>query len=157
MTGVFLSVPRYAWCASLSHPSSCMFVNHGPSLPSSKEEYKPWKWGAAAKVTMRLIQRPCHTRGSPCQDPVGNRTTRRPDHRKETQTAVVIRSGQNHPARGKKTKQTEEKVGRQHQGIDRSGVRQVPEGSGEQRTRRKLVLKLKKLKSETELTAPFLV
>ena len=40
------------------------------------------------------------------QDPAGNRTTRRPpDHRKETQTAVVwtclllIRSGQNHLAR----------------------------------------------------------
>ena len=28
---------------SLSHPSSCMLVNHGPSQKSSKEEYKPWK------------------------------------------------------------------------------------------------------------------
>ena len=47
-----------------------------------------------------------------------------------------IRSGQNHLARyserGKKTGQTEEEVGRQHQGMDRPGVRQVPEGSGEQ-------------------------
>ena len=46
----------------------------------------------------------------------------------------VIRSGQNHLARhserGKKTRQTE--VGRQHQGMDRPGVHQVPEGSGEQ-------------------------
>ena len=45
-------------------------------------------------------------------------------------------SGQNHLARhserGKKTKQTEEEVGRQHQGIDRPGVRQVTEGRGEQ-------------------------
>ena len=58
---------------------------------------------------------------------------------KEMQTAVVwtclpfIRSGQNHLARhskrGKKTRQTEEEVGRQHQGMDRPGVRQVPEGS----------------------------
>ena len=58
------------------------------------------------------------------------------------QTAVVwacltfIRSGRNHLARrserGKKTKQTEE-VGRQHQGMGRPGVRQVPEGSEEQR------------------------
>ena len=57
------------------------------------------------------------------------------------ETAVVwsclpfIRSGQNHLAthseRGKKTKQTEEKVGRP-QGIDRPGVRQVSVGSGEQ-------------------------
>ena len=52
--------------------------------------------------TTHLIQRPCYQRGSPCQDPAGNRTTRRPpDHRKVTQTAVVwsclpfIRSGQN--------------------------------------------------------------
>ena len=59
------------------------------------------------------------------------------------QTAVAwpclpfIRSGENHPARPservKKTKRTEEEVGRQHQGMDRPGVRQVPEGGGEQR------------------------
>ena len=60
---------------------------------------------------------------------------------KETQTAAVwsclpfIRSGKNHLARhserGKKTRQTEEEVGRQHQGMDRPTVRQVLEGSGE--------------------------
>ena len=33
---------------------------------------------------------------------------------------------------GKKTRQTEVEVGRQHQGVDRPGVHQVPEGSGEQ-------------------------
>ena len=92
--------------------------------------------------TTHLIQRPCYQQGSPRQDPAGNRTTRRPpDHRKETQTAVVwsclpfIRCGQNHFARysekGKKTRQTEEEVGRQHEGMDRPGVRQVPEGGGE--------------------------
>ena len=63
------------------------------------------------------------------------------EDRKETQIAVVwscfpfIRSGQNHLARhserGKKTRWTKEEVGRQHQGLDRPGVRQVPEGSGE--------------------------
>ena len=46
------------------------------------------------------------------------------------------RSDQNHLARhsesGKKTRQIEEEVGRQHQGMDRSGVRQVPEDSREQ-------------------------
>ena len=46
-----------------------------------------------------------------------------------------IRSGQNHLAghseRGKKTRHTVEEVGRKHQGIDRPGVGQVPEGSGE--------------------------
>ena len=70
---------------------------------------------------------------------------------KETQTAVIwscfpfIRSGQNHLARhgerGKKTKQTEEEVERQHQGMDRPGVRQVPKGNGEQGKMEKLVAK----------------
>ena len=92
--------------------------------------------------TMHLIQRPCYQGGSPCQDPAGNRTTRRPDHCKETQTAVVwsclpfIRFGKKHISRhserGKKTRQTEEEVGRQHQGMDRPCVRQVQEGSGKQ-------------------------
>ena len=92
--------------------------------------------------TMHLIQRPSYQHGSLCQDPAGNRITGRPDHHKETQTAVVwlclplIRSGQNHLARnserGKKTRQTEEEMGRQHQGMDWPGVCQVPEGSGEQ-------------------------
>ena len=83
--------------------------------------------------TTHPMQRWCYQRGSPCKDPAGNRTTRRPpNHSKEKQTAVVwsclpfIRSGQNHLARhserGKKTRQTEEKVGRQHQGKDRPGV-----------------------------------
>ena len=35
--------PGYDRCTALSHPSSCMLVNHGPSQQSSKEEYKPWK------------------------------------------------------------------------------------------------------------------
>ena len=111
-----------------------------------------WKWGATARTT-HLIQRPCYQRGSPCQDPAGNRTTwGPPDHRKETQTAVVwsclpfIRSGQNHLARhnerGKKTRPTKEEVGRQHQGIDRPGVRQVSEGSGEQGKIEKTGLKI---------------
>ena len=38
-----------------------------------------------------------------------------------------------HSEKGKKTGQIEEEVGRQHQGMDRPGVRQVPEGNGEQR------------------------
>ena len=93
--------------------------------------------------TTHFIQRPCSQRGSPCQDPAGDRTTQRPpNHRIKTQTAVVwsclpfIRSGQNHlvghSERGKKTRQADEEVGRRHQGMDRLGVRQVPASSGEQ-------------------------
>ena len=53
--------------------------------------------------TTHLTQRPCYQRGSPCKNPAGNRTTRRPpDHRTEIQIAVIwtclplIGSGQNH-------------------------------------------------------------
>ena len=59
-----------------------------------------------------------------------------------------IRSGQNHLARhseterGQKTRQTEEEVGRQHQGMDRPEVRQVPEGSEEQRKMEKTGCKI---------------
>ena len=37
-----------------------------------------------------------------------------------------------HSERGKRTRRTKEEVGRQRQGMDRPGVRQVPEGNGEQ-------------------------
>ena len=140
MTGVFLSASRYNWCTPLSHPSSHMLVNHGPSQQSSKEEYKPWKWGATARYYTSHTKTMLPIRKSV---PRSSRTTwRSPGDRKETQTAVVwsclpfIRSGQNdlarHSERGEKTRQTEEEVGRQHQKVDRPGVRQVQEGSGEQ-------------------------
>ena len=125
----------------MSHPSSCMLVNYGPPQQSSREEYKPWKWGVAryyASHTKTALPMRKSVPRSNC-----NRTTwRPPDHCKETQTAVVwsclpfIRSGQHllarHSETGKKTRQTEEEVGRQHQGMDRPGVRQVTEGNGEQ-------------------------
>ena len=91
---------------------------------------------------MHLIQRPCYHKEvcAKIQQAIG-------PHEDlltivETQTSVVrscllfIRSGPNHLARhsetGKKTRQTQEEVGRQHQGMDRLGVCQVSEGSGEQ-------------------------
>ena len=126
------------WCVSarIGRISPGMDLNYSMCKP------KILRIKVLPQDTTHLIQRPCYQRGSPCQDPAGNWTTWRPDHRKETQTAVVrtcfpfIRSGQNHLARHserwKKTRQTEEEVGRQHQGMDRPRVRQVPEGSGEQ-------------------------
>ena len=136
---VFLSAPRYDWCAPLSHRSSCMLVNHGPSQQSSKEKYKPLNWGTTARCYTSRTKTILPTRKSV------PRSSRQLDHTKTSslsiQTAVVwscfpfIRSGQNHLARhnerGKKTRQTEEEVGRQHQGMDRPGVPQFPEGSGE--------------------------
>ena len=41
----------------------------------------------------------------------------------------------------KKTRQTEEEVGREYLRMDRPGVRPVPEGSGEQKNGGKLVVK----------------
>ena len=100
-----------------------------------------------------LPQDTTHQRGSLCQDSASNWTTQRPpDDHKEMQTAVVwsclpfIRSSQNHLARhserGKKTRQTEEEVGREHQGMDRPGFQQVPEGSGEQKKMEKTGCKI---------------
>ena len=76
--------------------------------PHSRAPKKNTSYGneVLPRDTTHLIQRPCYQRGSPCQDPAGNWTTRRPpDHRKEMQTAEVwscfpfIRSVQNHLAR----------------------------------------------------------
>ena len=47
-----------------------------------------------------------------------------------------------HSERGKKTRRTKEEVGRQHQGMDRPGVRKGPQGSGEQRKMEKTGCKI---------------
>ena len=107
MTGDFLSVPRYDWRIMDPHSRAPKKKNGNEVLPQD---------------TTHLIQRPCYQRGSPWQDPTGNRITQiPPDHgkktNKKTQTAVVwsclpfTRSGQNHlvrhSERRKKTKYTE--------------------------------------------------
>ena len=95
-----------------------------PALSYSPEAKNPMIFCHGKEVlpqdTTHLVQRPCYQRGSPCQDPAGNRTIRRSGHRKETRTEVVgsclpfIRSGQNqlvrHSERGQKTRQTEEEL-----------------------------------------------
>ena len=59
---------------------------------------------------------------------------------------MFVRSGQNHLARHsereKETRQTEEEVGRQHQGMDRPGVWRVLEGSREQGKMEKIGCKI---------------
>ena len=61
-------------------------------------------------------------------------------------------TGQNHLARhserGKKTRPTEEEVGRQHQGMDRPGVHQVPEEA--------VSMSHAKHKNNTQKSSPFL-
>ena len=94
--------------------------------------------------TAHLLRRPCYQRGSLCKDPAGNRIIRRPPahgkerHKLQWYGHVSRSSGlaktimQGTVKGGRKTGQTEEKVERQYQGMDRPGVRQVTEGSGEQ-------------------------
>ena len=126
------------WCTPLSHPSSCMLVNHGPLQQSSKEEYKPWKWGATA-ITTHLIQRPCYQRGSPCQDPAGNRTTQRPsDHCSSGMVMSPVhlvwpKLSCKAQWKGEEDKADRGRGGKTHHRINRPGVWQVPEGNGEQR------------------------
>ena len=121
---------------------SCVLVNHGPSQQSSKEEYKPWKLGATARYYASHTKTMLPTRKFVQRSSRQLDHTKTSDHRKEMQTAVVwscfpfIRSTQNHLARhserGEKTRQTEQGVGRQHQGMDRPRVLQLPEDCGEQ-------------------------
>ena len=130
-------VTRFKYLCSVTfkdplHPSSCMLVTQGPSQQSSKGEYKPWKWGSTARyyathtittlphedlltiVKRRKLKWYGHVSCSSC-------------------LAKTILQGT--VKAWKNTRQTEKdkEMGRQHQGVDRPGVRQVPGGSGEQR------------------------
>ena len=89
------------------------------------------------------VQRPCYQRGSPFQNPAGNRTTRRPaDHRKETQlqwyrhvsrSSGLVKAILQGTVKGGRRQGRQEKRWGDNQGIDRPGVRHVPEGCGEER------------------------
>ena len=133
------------------HASSCMLVDHGPSKQSSKEEYKPWKWGATARYYASHTKAMLPTRKSV------PRSSRQLDHMKTSWPSLrdASCSGMDmfpihqiwpKPScrtkwKGKNTRQTEKVVRRQHEGMDKPGVWQVPEGSGEQGKWRKLVVK----------------
>ena len=101
-----------------------MLVNLGPSHQSSKEEYKPWKGGASARYNTSRTK--TYATNEEVRAKIQQAIGPHEDHSKETQTEVArscfpfIRSGQNHLARhserGKKTRQTEEEAGKQHQG-----------------------------------------
>ena len=124
-------------------------------IPSITWWLKPWKWGAAGRYYTSHTKAMLPTRKSvprsSCQS--DHTKTCSPSERDTNLSCIdmspvhvscsvwscfpFIRSGQNHLARhserGKKTRQTEEEVWRQHQRMDRPGVHQVPEGSGKQR------------------------
>ena len=142
MTGVFLSVPRYDWCAPLSHPSSCMLVNHGPSQQSSKRRRQAIKMRCYRRI-LRISYKD-HVTNEDVRAKIQQATGPHEDlltiikKRKLQWYGHVSRSSglaktilRRYSERRKNTRQTKEEVGRQHQGMDRPGVRQVPEGSGE--------------------------
>ena len=144
MTGAFLSlsVPRYGWCTPLSHPYSCMLVNHGPSQQSFKEEYKPWKWGATARYYTFYTKTMLPTRKSVL------RSSRQSDHTKTSWPSerdancsgmdmspvhlVWPKPSCKAQWKGEEDKADRGRGGKTTQGMKRPGVRQVPEGSGEQ-------------------------
>ena len=91
--------------------------------------------------TTHLIQRPCYQRGSPCLDPAGNCTTRRPPERVKRRKLQwyghVSRSSGLAKTILQGTVKRGSRQGRQRKRWEDSirecpGVRQVPEGSGDQ-------------------------
>ena len=152
MTGVFLSAPRYSWCAPLSHPSSCMLVNPGPSQQSYKKEYKPWQWGATARYCSCASHKKTML---PTRKSVP-RSSRQSDHIKTltivkrcklqwyghvSRSSDLAKTVSQGTVKGGRRQGRRKEVGRQHQGMGRPGVHQVPEGSGEQGKWRKQVVK----------------
>ena len=88
--------------------------------------------------TTHLIQRPCYQRGSPCQDPAGKDHLMIVKRRKlqwyghASRYQVWPKPSWKAQWKGEEDKADRGKAEGQHQGMDRPGVRQVPEGSGEQ-------------------------
>ena len=144
LTRVFLSPPRYDWCAPLSHPSSCMLVNHGPSQQSFKEERRIQAMEMRCYRKILNISYKDHVTNEEVRAKIQQAIGPHEDlltivKRRKLQCYGHVSHYQvwpnhlaKHSEREKKTRQTEEEVGRQHQGMDRPCVQQVPEGSGEQ-------------------------
>ena len=116
-----------------------MLVNHGPSQQSPKEEYKPWELRCHRKilhisykdhVTNEEVRAKIKQSTGPHEDLltiVKKRKLQWYSHVSGSLgLAKTILQG---TVKGEEDKQTEEEVGRQHQGMDRPGVRQVLEGS----------------------------
>ena len=128
----------------LVDPSACVLANNGLSQHSSKEEYEPRKWGATARyyashtddhVTDEEVCAKTLQTNGPQEDLltiVKTRKLKRYVHvslsLRVAQTILqCIMKGGRRQGRQKRKK----KVGRQHHGMNRPGVRQVPEDVGE--------------------------
>ena len=111
-----------------------MLVNHGPSQKNPKEKYKTWisyKDHYTNEEVRAKSQQAIGTHKD-LLTIVKRRKLQWHGH-VSSSSGLAKNHLARHSERGKKTRQTEEEVGRQHPGMDRPGVHQVTEGSGEQR------------------------
>ena len=120
-------------------------MNHGPTEKSCKEEYKPIEMRCCRKI-LCISYRDYVTNEkvlAKIQQAIGSHKDLLTIVKRcklqwygyvshSSGLAKTILQGLVKGGR-RQLRQTEEEVGRQHQGMDRSGVRQVPEGSGERR------------------------
>ena len=112
-----------------------MLVNHGPSQQSSKEECKPLK---RISYKDHVISEEIRAKIQQATGPHEDLLTIVKRRKLQWYGQVSRSSGlaktilQGTVKGGEKTRQTEEEVGKQHQGMDRPEVQQVPEGSREQ-------------------------
>ena len=150
------------WGCGLGGSPSILYACEPWTLHSRapKKNYKPWKWGATARYytshtkTMLPMRKSMPRSSRQCWA-----TWRPPDDRKETQTAVVwsclpLTPGRPKPSckaqwKGEEDKADRRRGGRQHQGMDRPGVLQVPEGSGEQENNLRLCFARARLESSS--------
>ena len=127
MTGVFLSVPRYDWCAPLLHPSSCMWIMDHHSRSPKKNTSQMRCDHKILHISYKdhvVSNEEVHAK---IQQAIGSQEE---DlnivKRHKLQWYGHVFHCQNHFARhserGKKTRQTDEEVERQHQGMGRPGV-----------------------------------
>ena len=140
MTEVYLSVPRYDPCHI--HLLVCLWIMD----PHSRAPKKNTNHGneVLPQDTTHLIQRPYVTNEevrAKIQQAIGPhedlltivKRCKLQWYGHVSRSSGLARTILQGTERGEKTRQTEEEAGRQHQGMDRPEVRQVPEGSGEKR------------------------
>ena len=127
----------------LYHWSTQLLVNHGPSQQSSKEYRKILHISYKDHVTNEEVRAKIQQAIGPHEDllTIVKRRNLQWYGRVSRSWGLAKNHLARHSERGKKTRRIKEEVGRQHQGMDRTGVRQVPEGCGEQGKWRKLVVK----------------
>ena len=142
MTGVFLSVPKYNWCAPLSHPSSCIACELWTLTTELQSGIQAMEKRCYCKILhisyKEHVTNDGHAKIQQAIRPQEDLQTMVKRCKLQRYGHVSCSSGLaktilQGSKRGKKARQTDEEVGRQYQGMDRPRVCQVPEGSAEQR------------------------